>query len=135
MKIFILEDNIYKLKAIVKCIYSAEEHKYTEITCGSYFNESINTIIDGDFDYAIIDNNVPRYRDDNVNFVTNAVELALEHIYLEDKSTKVIACSSEDVKINSRSLNYIGQIKYSSNSNDWEKLLLNIISKENEKVL
>lgn len=132
IKIFILEDDELKFDSISHCILS--HFVDADIKHCKYFNEGISTLIEGDFDYAILDNNVPRFRDSNVHFVTDTVKEALEYIYLEEKSVKVIACSSETVKIDSTSLNYIGQVRYGKTF--WKILLVDIIqNEENKKVL
>lgn len=132
MKIFILEDDNLKFQSILNCLSST--FVGATVVHSKYFNEAIHEILNGDFDYAIIDNNVPRFKDSSIDFVTNAIETALEYIYLNDNPVKVIGCSSDIIKLKDVPLNYLGQVKHGRDG--WKDLLIHMIhDNENKKVL
>lgn len=127
IKVFILEDYEYKLQDIVDCLIG-EFGDNIEIRCRNYFNEALNALNDEDFvfDFAIMDNNVPRFSD-SYELVPNAAESAISWLELMGIPTKCIICSSDVVKLEEEHDNCIGIIKYSSISLDWTKELIKLI--------
>ena len=123
MRIFILEDNDFKRKDLLDII--TKEFPNASIVINKYLNEGISHLIKDNFDYAILDNQVPRFSDSR-EFETNAAEEVLEWLYLEQKDTKCIICSSEKVDIDKYN-NLIGIVKYSTVSVDWAKQLINYL--------
>lgn len=123
MKIFILEDDDYKRRNLLDVI--TKEFPNVNIVIEKYLNISIKTLLKGNFDYAILDNQVSRFSDSR-DFVTNAAEEVLEWMYLKQNDTKCIICSSENVDIGKYD-NLIGVVKYSTISVDWTKQLINYL--------
>lgn len=126
MKIFILEDNEHKLQQIIDILTTHFGEKVS-IEHSRYFNEGVSKLISKDFDYAILDNNLPRFPDSN-EFVIDAAEDILEWLWLKKKNTKCIICSSEPFKLTEKYINYIGAVKYDSFSVNWEFKLLKLIT-------
>lgn len=123
MRIFILEDNDYKRRDLLDVI--TKELPNACIIIEKYLNAGINTLIKGNFDYAILDNQVSRFPDSR-DYETNAAEEVLEWLHLKQKDTKCIICSSEKVDI-SKYDNLIGIVKYSTTSMDWAEKLKDYI--------
>ena len=123
MRIFILEDNDYKRRDLLDVI--TKEFLDANIVIEKYLNAGINILIKGNFDYAILDNQVSRFSDSR-DYENNAAEEVLEWLYLKQKDTKCIICSSEKVDIDNYN-NLIGIVKYSTMSIDWSKQLINYL--------
>lgn len=111
-KILILEDNKYKLESVKKWV----NHHFGEcvIVHHKAFNVAASTLLNGDFDLAILDNMVPRFTDTDSIIVDKAIESLLAHMEFDECKTPVIGCSSEDVMLRHEYANYLGFIKYSA---------------------
>lgn len=123
MKILILEDNKNKFDAAKKCV--EQNLNNCEITHFKAFNAAAAELLSGKYDLAIFDNSVPRFLDSDSTWVFNAIEEALEHLMFEDFdtpiTTPIIGFSSDEVNLTINCPNYIGFVKYSSSSMDFEK--------------
>lgn len=124
MKIFILEDNITKLEHITKVLNDNFEN--VEIDTCPYFNEGLSNIFNTDYDFIILDNAVPRFRDSN-DIVFNAAEHCLAGMELRGINTKCIICSGDNVDLENSYKNLICILKYSSMSLDWANKLVKYI--------
>ena len=127
IRVFILEDNEYKLQHIIAFLKNQFSDKVVIDYC-KYFNEGVRKLIKGNFDYAVLDNNLPRFNDSSTDFVTDAAEDAIEWLELKKKDTKCIVCSSEPFELQDYHSNYIGGVNYQYNSVAWEKQLLKLIT-------
>lgn len=124
-RVFILEDNEHKLNDIVSCLKGHFKEDIRIDSC-EYFNRGIKKLLKGTFDYTIIDNIVPRFPDSH-ELVIDAAEEALRYLSWEEDSTKCIVCSSDDISLTEEYDNCIGIIKYSFNSINWKKKLIELI--------
>ena len=129
MRVFIMEDDGYKLENIVGCLQTIKD---IEIKTCKYYNESLGilseaSLTDKEFDYAILDNNVPRFADLLGDMVINCAEDTVSWLELMDIPTKCIVLSSDSVKFEEKHDNCVGIIKYDSTAVDWEFQLLKLL--------
>ena len=120
-KILILEDDEIKYKRVLECLHELLGTNY-EYCHYKAFNIGCAEFLSGDYCLGIIDNNMPRFYDDmHNNFVTDGVYEILANMEFEEVYTPVIACSSDDIKLNEDYPNYIGTVKYAPNIDIKEK--------------
>ena len=125
ISVFILEDNQYKLEDICTVLKNKFKDNIKIDNC-AYFNEGCHNLINGNYDYAILDNNLFRFRD-SWELCSNCAENILAGLELFGNDTKCIICSSDDVKLEEHYDNLLGIVKYSSISIDWADKLTNLI--------
>ena len=125
ISVFILEDNQYKLEDICTVLKNKFKDNIKIDSC-SYFDEGFANLINGNYNYAILDNNVFRFRD-SWEFCSNCAEDILAGLELRGDDVKCIICSSDDVKLEYDYDNLLDVIKYSSISIGWADKLINLI--------
>ena len=136
MRIFILEDNEYKLNDIKKVLQDA--FPTAEIDSCGFFNRGVGMLLKGDYDIAVLDNQLPRFPDSKNHWVGDAASHVLDYVYMEEVGVKCVICSAYDDKTKEASfeslmreydVSCIGYVRYQNNSSDWAKKLVEIIKK------
>ena len=134
-RVFILEDNEHKLDDIVSCLKGHFKEDIRVDSC-EYFNRGIGKLLKGTFDYAIIDNTVPRFPDSH-ELVTDAAEEALRYLYWEEDNKHqsyagayLSACVhlSTIFNIDVRSANFIGLLDEAT-ANTFQEAAYNTVFK------
>lgn len=131
MKILVLEDNKQKAEHIINFLKS--NFQEIEIDHVISLNSAVRDLIKGNYDFAILDNMVPRYeKEPNGEIIVDVSLIILDYLEDYEKETKCIICSSEDIskQKNATLLGYeqcIGKIKYDCFSDDWQPKLKKLL--------
>ena len=128
LKILILEDDHFKFEHIKHCIEEALNNDCAIDHFEDYHSAGYN-IFKNNYNLAVLDNTVPFWKDDPTRFIDKAATCLLEEMWLEENNTPTIICSSDDVEAEDHWENLLGIVKYKVGNIDWEKKLIDLLTK------